>query len=301
MNNNRIIYVLGADFSGTTLLDLILGSTSYSASLGELFSFMEPTSKAHEQPRCSCGSDCGLWQREKFGADPYSVLHAWHQKSVLIDSSKHPTWLLQQKKANPNLKLECILIWKDPYTYAQSCANRGNNKGWADKWLRYHRAVLQLEIPVYSLSLQNLVDNPEPTLEKLCHHLDLPFEKSMLDYKSHQHHIVFGSATARLALHEPGSDAHRIELKSSKRLDFQGRGGKSPIEPPVHVAKEIDEIGSLLEGDGIKPAHLLPGGAALRRAALRKSIERLFYRVGIDPGAVARRYRQYFLSAGRPN
>lgn len=79
----QCIYICSAGHSGSTLLDMLLGSHSRIASLGEIINL--PMDWATNN-RCTCGSpvrDCDLWSsvaqgvKERFGvdmrADPYSL------------------------------------------------------------------------------------------------------------------------------------------------------------------------------------------------------------------------------------
>ena len=98
MSREKIIYIMGADFSGTTMLDLMLGSSTNSASIGELAAYLSPTSLEHLEPVCTCHKKCGIWERSNFNDDPYAYLFDRHGVSVLIDSSKQISWVVEQVK-----------------------------------------------------------------------------------------------------------------------------------------------------------------------------------------------------------
>ena len=292
--NKKLIFVLGADFSGTTLLDLTLGSAVESASLGEVASFFNPTSSHHLNPLCSCQSKCGLWNRNSINIkDPYRQFFDFHDRNVLVDSSKDPSWVATQSRIAKNSGTEVfmVLIWKQADEYARSCANRGNPYGWADKWLRYHRAVAQLNMPIYTLSLNSIRNNNSETLDALCSYLGLTYSEEMNNLKSKTHHIAFGSSTARQSLHTVGSDGWQLEHYRSHRNDIQGKTITKPVELAGATNQSIRDIQNLLTPDGLKPAKLLPGQHYLRKAIVRKRLERATYLLGLNPSAVRRPIR----------
>lgn len=301
MTKRKIVYVLGADFSGTTLLDLMLGSSPDAASVGELAAFVQPTAPGHRNPVCSCHRNCGLWKSGSLNKTaPYENLFEFHKTNTLIDSSKHVPWLISQsKKAKKyNLEISIVLIWKTADDYANSCANRGNPRGWASKWLRYHRAVLQTNLPFYSVSLDHLITDRDKTLRGICKWLSLDFTPEMGEYNKKNHHIVFGSATARQALHREGSEAWDYERKASNRSDFQGNESYSPVAATDNELKAISKIQELLTPDGAKTSNLLPGKNYLLLAMLRKLIERYVYLLGLNPGGMMKRLRSAPASSG---
>ncbi|WP_346290462.1 sulfotransferase [Sphaerothrix gracilis] len=129
----KVVFILGIGRSGSTMLDLMLGSHSQGFSLGEISKLPEiyrrtPTLSA----LCPSGTfwpdhfsqadaeqlALGLsgrrlraylplklerWIRERIGQDavfnPYTLLAERIQKTLLVDSSKYPDWVAQRLKA----------------------------------------------------------------------------------------------------------------------------------------------------------------------------------------------------------
>jgi Sulfotransferase family len=96
----KYIYICSAGHSGSTLLDLLLGSHSRIESLGEI-SFLSHDIAVDN--RCTCGSpvrECHIWRSvvkqlsSRFGVDilahPYA-LHIDHPKAVDLIDNKHQT------------------------------------------------------------------------------------------------------------------------------------------------------------------------------------------------------------------
>ncbi|WP_039730454.1 sulfotransferase family protein [Leptolyngbya iicbica] len=143
---NKVVFILGIGRSGSTMLDLMLGSHSEGFSLGEISKLPE-IYRRHPSPASFCPTGTfwqdhfsqkdaeqlalGLggrrlnqfvplkverWVRELVGKDavlnPYLLLHERIQKSLLIDSSKYPDWVGQRLKAREfrQNKLEAYVI-----------------------------------------------------------------------------------------------------------------------------------------------------------------------------------------------
>ena len=151
------------------------------------------------------------------------------------------------------------MIWKDAVEYAESCANRGNAYGWDAKWLRYHRAVAQLDAPIYTVALKSLRNDPTRTLTDICRFVDIQFSAEMENIASHVHHIVFGSTTARLSLHKQGSATWHREASHSNRSDIQGIISEKPAAPSKKNLNSIKTLQDKLTPDGLKLPKILPG------------------------------------------
>jgi len=133
MTTRKVVFILGIGRSGSTMLDLMLGSHSQGFSLGEISKLPEiygrtpslsefcPSSSFwpdHFSPEDAQQLARGLsghrlnssiplklerWARELTGTDevfrPYSLLADRIQKPLLIDSSKYPDWVERHLKS----------------------------------------------------------------------------------------------------------------------------------------------------------------------------------------------------------
>jgi hypothetical protein len=126
--------------SGSTLIDLIIGSHSSAFSLGELWSIPEQIGKAtgEQPPICGiCADKCEFWNQpdrldflykyyrgvigqegitskvihrfNSFGGNIYERLFAWSGANMLVDSSKNVWWIRRQLRPNR--------YWKDIQPY----------------------------------------------------------------------------------------------------------------------------------------------------------------------------------------
>ena len=195
VTTGKVVFILGIGRSGSTMLDLMLGSHSQGFSLGEI-SKLPQIYRRKPTPAAFCPSDSfwpdhfsqedakqlalGLsgrrlhsyiplrlerWVRERIGKDnifkPYSLLLKRIQKNVLIDSSKYPNWVTRQLDARE--------------------FREGLLQAYVIHAVRDGRAVLNSYLRIY----------PEKTVEKLsqrwlrnledCEHLyeSLPAEQRM--------------------------------------------------------------------------------------------------------------------------
>lgn len=135
----------------------------------------------------------------------------------------------------------------------------GRGHGWDSAWTRYHHAYLtSLSSDFDSVKLENLLINFNESFRNICNWLNVEFDSNAKRYWEYTHHIVYGSATARLKLHPEGSIGHETIKSESFRSDLNK--GKTRFESPVftttnpsvRMEKEITKIHNILKTDGVK-------------------------------------------------
>jgi len=113
----KYVYICSAGHSGSTLLDLILGSHSKIKSLGEVSHLPKNITL---NTKCSCGSDvvdCPMWNPviAKLGEDlgvsvfdnPYALNTGYPKATTVVDKSKQtPLYLLKRKFVHGLIYLE---------------------------------------------------------------------------------------------------------------------------------------------------------------------------------------------------
>lgn len=161
----KVIYILGLGHSGSTLLDLILGSHSSIESVGELKDFWEYFPNAR-LPRkkyiCTCGlpaNECAYWhkvkseaelicgksnaelkfnEQEQFEKNNYCLMKAIMNisgKNIICDSSK--SYFILKKLLDSNLFDVFILhLIRDGRAVALSCKNKRERLNKQEKLLR---------------------------------------------------------------------------------------------------------------------------------------------------------------------
>lgn len=124
--DKKVVFIMGSGHSGSTLLDLTLGSHSWGFSLGE-FSSLSRLMKDGKLPLALCkicGEECKFWNKsvsipilesyfrsgdkrnklaekiyDRFGSirrNIYNDLFEWTGSKILIDSSKSISWIRRQ-------------------------------------------------------------------------------------------------------------------------------------------------------------------------------------------------------------
>lgn len=265
------VYICSAGHSGSTLLDLLLGSHSSIASLGEIEHLSKNISL---NTLCTCGKkvqSCDLWQEVIANAsgklnvdinqfpyqlnmgfpDPqvikdkihttlkyqikrryfrglqyfslrydlyflspflkkvaesidhtlmvYEVVRKILGCNVIIDSSKTYMRAAGFYRRNPD-KVKIILLTRDGRGVAYSNIKRNFSRSKSIKgWKRYYARSTQLfghviaDDHILQVKYEDLVNNPEAELQRICSFLNLEFEPAMMDFASHTHHITNGN------------------------------------------------------------------------------------------------------------
>ena len=197
-----LVNVCGPERSGTTMLDLMLGSGPDAFSLGEISGWFHlyRYRSGHSLPD-SWGDIPGLsvsdrrrllyCSPEDFHRQAFDVLKVSH----LIDSSKEKTWILntQHWAAQHDYPVVNLLLVKDPVDYAHSFWKRGRYAEWERVYRRYYRWMLESGIEFVSISLDDLVQNPASTLTSICAYVGLPYFPGKERFWEFSHHNVKGS------------------------------------------------------------------------------------------------------------
>ncbi len=124
-SKRKLVFILGAGHSGSTLLDLLLGSHTKIASLGELSALGAASQRDRENFCGICEADCPIWTpqrrpvflkhtpamtqtgglvgrlvarwhrraRRHYMPTLYNHLFDWFNVPILVDSSKLPGWI----------------------------------------------------------------------------------------------------------------------------------------------------------------------------------------------------------------
>jgi len=143
-----LLYIAGSSHSGSTLIDLVLGSHSLIESLGEakkipkVLQELEPGN--HHQPLCSCHvaiADCDFWKTvlqldipgfargNGITLDSAADLDlarralAFRRKTILLDSSKN-LGRLGFLAAEPGFSITCLHLTRDPRAVVYSAIRK---------------------------------------------------------------------------------------------------------------------------------------------------------------------------------
>jgi len=263
IGTKTVVFVSGADFSGTTMLDLMLGSAFSAISIGEIHAYFRPTKREHLSKKCSCGKvDCEAWHGLE-ALDETSIYQAIFASNDhvthIIDSSKSLPWIRKMSRVAKlqGYEVRHVLIWKNPEDYAISCRKRGRGRRWATKWMNYNRAYISIVEDFYTIAISDLLGNYDIEMKAICDWVGLDYDKSMREYWLSSHHLLFGSATAGLMLHKDGSREKENVIRSSLRFDINDsptnevRNDKDQ-KLTARMSKKITHLMRLLSGNGRK-------------------------------------------------
>ncbi|WP_435009461.1 hypothetical protein P12x_000713 [Tundrisphaera lichenicola] len=267
-----LINVCGASFSGTTMLDLMLGNAPDAASCGEVGAWFRPRRRDRLAPNCPCGADpCPRW--EPFAGVPETRFHPlamdlWGVR-ILADSTKRLSWVIDVNHwgALAGIRVVNLLIWKDPVTHAYSHWKRGTPiRDARRRFVRYHERLLGLKIPFASIHFDEFTRSPAEQLAEACRAVDIPYFAGKERFWTRRHHNLFGNQGTRVQVGQaegavrplqPFPDAFLAEMAAFEA----GRG------PDVRRQRVVD---------------------ALKRFDVSVTDPGIFSKVGHGPGLVTR-------------
>jgi len=211
----KIIYILSLSHSGSTLLDILLGSRSDAISLGEIFAVLESKKKTYEGTEhvCSCGTEmrkCQVWGSYsplgyKLDAQEYAQeyenmlnLPVVSEKSIIVDSSKRISSLkkIESLNANGTIKIHAVLLLRDPRGWVLSHKDALRKSG------QHQRSVLRLLLRWWKMNWmmkKHLEERNIPytvvAYESLCFDQERALEHILEDVGVHFTHVDGGAVS----------------------------------------------------------------------------------------------------------
>lgn len=246
-----LIYILGSGHSGSTLLDLMLGSHSRIESGGEIDKYQgyfAPDSKRALRKRvCTCGlqvASCPYWNAvtekikkhpaaeqevldnvspDRFTANNYilikSILEV-AEKDIFCDSSKDFN-RLNLYLLSPSFQLTIVHLVRDGRAVAFSLKRKKKSYyadilSWQQKNLKHHFSLNNK--PNYLLlRYEDLVADPRESLKKILNRLNCVYEENQLSFYQQEHHNLSGN---RMRMEKESGIRHDLrylkELSSSE-------------------------------------------------------------------------------------
>lgn len=240
----KVVFIMGHWHSGSTLLDLLLGSHPECFSLGELNRLSrqltfhrnsEEKDKTYPKLCGVCTTRCPFWNEQvnldllalsltksetsklsqlmrelvRYMFRPYSYLFSKLTQSILIDSTKHASWISYQlaSKEFTSEAIDSYLLYmvrdgravlnsflqKWPSLTVAEIAHR-----WADDVIRMNEffdgfASDRKMVVRY----EELATNPVNILESMCGLIEIEFTSAMLEYWRGEHHPIGGNIGTR--------------------------------------------------------------------------------------------------------
>jgi len=225
-----IIYIASLPHSGSTLLDLLLGSHSEIEGLGEVSKLKRYADAPFDGPldrkqQCTCGAAC-IWRcphwqkveaalrkqgsslrdlsvtamgRRRFRRDNgllYSAVLEATGKTFVVDSSKSAP-RLQRLIAADTHKVYPVFLYRQPHGQINSMVKKYGNPDRAliDN-LHANEAILDAlqGRSFVTVRYEDIAADPSRTLSKILNPLGLEFEDCQLDWARLPHHNLAGNA-----------------------------------------------------------------------------------------------------------
>lgn len=221
----KAVFIAGTGHSGSTLLDLILGSHSRLESVGEV---RRPKAKdGKEESMCTCGSalsSCSYWgpifDRMRIrGIDPVEFLQKWSARSerstpeanetfvsevlrqsgkqVYVESSK-TLKRLACLSASAALDVYVLHLVRDGRAYTFSNMKRGYNPhaSAVHWWRENHRILAHKQFyrdRWMNVRYETLARSPAEEIKKIMHFIGEDFEDEQMQFKRSTHHNLAGN------------------------------------------------------------------------------------------------------------
>ena len=214
------VFIASLGHSGSTLLDLMLGSHPRLVSLGEVHATIARA--AEKQNVCTCGKaadDCPIWgpvlaAARKDSGRPYGELHALVHERVravcgegvaAVDSSKHVP-ALEALPPERRRELQVVFLVKDVRSFVASAVDRSlpwtrrhrNSTPWnVLRWRggnrRFESYFAREKLATFTLGYEELCFKPAAVVPKLCEFLRVPFDAAVLAPRGERAHILRGN------------------------------------------------------------------------------------------------------------
>ncbi len=229
-----VVYIAGLGHSGSTLLDLMLGSHSRLVGLGEVdrtIQALDVSGTQEQRPKiCSCGelpALCAVWggvharlalnpaaNYEQRYFDTIMAMQSVYGRQVLaVDSSKH-LHALDSLRQHTGFQLRVIFLVRDVRSFVVSMLDNSIRKRHdhptypspsayrlAQDWYRLNRAAKayleHFRLPFIFMGYEELCMAPEAATRKICAFLGVEWESSMLDLSQTRSHVVQGNRMRR--------------------------------------------------------------------------------------------------------
>ncbi|NBC97307.1 MAG: hypothetical protein GVY27_13255 [Deinococcus-Thermus bacterium] len=203
--NGRIgvIHILSLAFSGSTWLNLMLGSHRRAFSVGE----MKKRLRDPDTPCTVHGADCAFWPRFDANApgNPLRRVAELAGRDVLVVNNTRAVLPAQDQ---PEVDGRFVHLVRDGRAVAASMIRKGMCPSmWAAARtivheLRRHERLLRRyrRDRVLTVRYETLVADPETELRRICAFAGLDFEPGMLEFHRREHHYLGGNRGTLLSV-----------------------------------------------------------------------------------------------------
>jgi hypothetical protein len=253
--NQKVCFICGASYSGSTLLGLILGSHQDCFYSGEpnKTRFLEDTDYSITKRSCKyCGVNCPVWKDfiVSDSLDLYEQLSIKTKKPIVIDSTKVITWVEEQiatlQKTSSRLYL--IFLQRDGRAVINSrirkCPEEDIKEainGWKERIIQTQELYRNFKGNKIKIKYENLATDTESVTRTLCNFLEIDYQPQMLQYYQHEHHPLGGnSGTQSLVAKAQNKNIEEFLLKIPERYRDYYQNHGLEINLDMRWRQEID-------------------------------------------------------------
>lgn len=236
----KIVYIYGLGYSGSTILDLILRLHPKIIGFGELYPIFKEQRVDFSQYQCTCGetlNQCNFWNdfeeiyNKYFGQD-YSemykrFLHYFSKKEndkIIVDSSKRKDVLkILLSNFSEQIDFKIIYLLRDVRAFSISARQHRNvekgkwgnvflyHLGWWKRQRSFKKFLDQNNLDYFQLGYEELCFQTEKALKDLCDFISVSFREEMLRAPK------FSSS------HTIGGNAMRLEQNKLESIQYDNR------------------------------------------------------------------------------
>lgn len=215
----KVVFIGSCAFSGSTVMDMLLGASPDCRSLGEIGRAFLPQKKHHILRECGCmNPNCETWESilQNDPSDVHNRIFENFPDRIFIDSTKDPHWINDRSKEilNRGHEVVNILIWKSPNEISKSYKKRGLERYWKRHWTNYHRLYFSL-IGDFFIIPYELITKPDK-LQSIMKKIGLEINQ---EFWKADPCILFGNDSAKRHLYPKESDAYR-QIQSRRKTDL---------------------------------------------------------------------------------
>lgn len=204
------VFILSADYSGSTWVGYVLGSSRDSAFLGEYFRAWHD-SYAQACTICAARGRTGCEQLHGIESVPVNQAFAWAfertGKTVLVDSSKVIPWVARALDHAHDHDVRLIHLVRDPRGWLASKRRRNPDASHAAMmpgWLEINNEIREFAgttaHPCQTVLYEDLADRPANGFRTLFRFCGMTFRRSALAYWNFEHHGFAGNGATGATL-----------------------------------------------------------------------------------------------------
>lgn len=281
----KIIFIWSVNWSGSTLLDCMIGSgrdcfacgEAYIAYRNKILVKSRIKNKLVEKKAEGVLSPFWLKARKRGESELYPfIFSTFKDIDVISDSSKHIPYFKRQMKRIGfwgKYDLRHIMIYKHPLNYCYSGYRRHKkppynisvNPTWMfGRYKKYHEEFFSLRLrnPIF-VSCERLTQNPADILQKICKELDIRYFNGKEQFWNFNHYVIGGGILVMLFLSKQKQSKNRKFL-GKVFMNQRNRNKKLITRPmityddswkrklPPHFAKCSDPLGKYRKVESFK-------------------------------------------------